>query len=279
MEERATKFTISGTPWREATRSRVNLTRMIASQVLRRDPHRNVTGNTPVFSTYAIGWDLPFCDNAADMATILAAVADPGSMDIATGRRIVPVTAHAAFDDGAAWKFTNGILRDFQVNVEAKKPTTLSTVWQFGGIEAAAYPDTTPAPAVKIGSPLETTFTIGDAVVFGGTLALTRDAVPAGFNLAGKAGSLKGKLAMDVMGKITFQLGPANALLAVGQRLALPVQVTMGIGSFSFGIDIPLATMQITSRRIVSNQLIDYSADLLALKTDAEPLARFSLST
>ncbi len=284
MDEYAARFCIGGAAGgperRHVTRSRVAVSRQILEAIQRRDPRRNVSSTRPVFSTYGISWDLPFSQDAGSLAMILAHVCDPGTNEIGHAGRLLQTTASAALADGSEWQFDGGILKDFQIVVDPRQPVGLSTVWQFGKLTETPFPDE-PILRTRSGEqagPQHCSITLGTTpcVTFAGTLAFSREAVPAHFGLDGYAQSFRGQIAMDLVGRMTVRL--ADGFPVLSDRFADSFQMRIAVGERALLIDVPQASFQSSNRRVVSSSLTDYTVEMLAVKGPDHPLATLTLA-
>lgn len=284
VEEYAARFALGGTSpgpsRREVSRSRVTLNRGTRNSLTRRDPHGTVVTNRPVISAYGINWDFPFSDDTTSLQQAFAYLVDPGTEQIGFPKSLIEATAHAGLADGTVIKLEHGILREFQITFETRQPLKFQSSFQFGTMSTVeSFPVATAHAGTGGAGPPALSLTLGtrDITTFAGTIAFNREAAPAGFDIDGNAASFGGRLAVDIVGRITARLSASDAHAALRDRFidSLAFQVT---SPAPFSLVIPRATFQVTSRRVVSPSLTDYSIDFLATADAPNPLATYSFT-
>lgn len=271
MEEFAARFAI-GTPGEltEVSRAGVNLARTVRTQVNRRDPGGYVAAGRPLHSTWTAAWNLSFSDDAGSIAVLLAALCDQGTDSIGDNPIVVPAAAAMELADGAEWFLDRGILREVQISLATGVQPMISTSWAFGRMRAVEFSADAVTEQWDYSTPAECSITLAgmEADVFSGTLSFSRAAEPAGFDEDGVCTWFAGRLAFDLVGTITVRLAAAaDAFIATTGQFEAGLSLVLASGGHSLAVDVALATFLCRSRRIVSEAMVDYELELLALKS------------
>lgn len=280
MEERAARFAIgpAGQPLTEPAKSRVALTRQPVASFTRRSPRGATTESRVLFSTYAVLWDFEMGDDAGSLDVVLAALCDPEHRTLGNSSDVAVMQAGAEMEDGSNWILGQGLLRDFQIVVQPRGLVEMSSTWEFGTLREGALPVTFATDSRKKASGVTSSFALGavETPFFAGTLAFTRDASPAGFSPTGDATGFSGRIAVDVVGRFNVRLPADSAFAAVGDQFTDTLTAQFNAGQHDLRIVIPNALFRIKTRRLASDNLIDYQMEMLAVETDAEPIQFFS---
>ncbi len=278
MDEFASRFAI-GTEagMTEVSRSKVTISRGVVSQIARRDPRGNLGASQSIFSTFGVQWDFEMGDDAGSIAAVLSGLCDDSGLTTGQAEHVPVHKAAVAMPDGAQWLLENGVLRDFQIVINARAVVQLSTVWQFGKITAAAFVPDEAVSSSRKASGLTSSVAMGtvEATQFSGTLAFSREASPAGFGLDGAARWFSGRINVDLVGTFRVRLSSANAFTALAGQFTDSLVVSIRAGLHVFTVTVLAAVFQVKSRRVVANDTVDYELEMLAVKGTG-PLASFT---
>ena len=149
---------------------------------------------------------------------------------------------------------------------------TMATTWAFSGLDAAEFTPEAAGQPWEAAAAADCRVTMGgaEAVAFAGNLIFTREAIPAGFGLSGRAEWFAGRLAVDCIGTFRLRFNTAEDWLAAMQdQFTDSLTVELTAGDHVLTVAIPFATFLCRARRVVSREMVDYDIEMLALRQDA----------
>ncbi len=270
MDEYASRFALGtlGGDLIEVPRSSAGILRESRLEYARRDPRGNVAESRILFSSYGLAWEFEFGDDAGGIAVVLDGLCGAGKRSLGSQGAVQRMNAAVSLPDGAEWALSSGILKDVQFIITPKSVVRVTSAWEFGAIEQAAFASDAVAESIRKASAITTSLTLGATAItaFSANFTFTREAKAGGFDLDGRAGWFSGAVSVDMVGKLTVRTDAATVFAGLTGQFTDSLTLVITAGAHVLTVTVPSAVFQIMGRRVVSSQSVDYDLEMLALK-------------